>query len=59
MANETNQILHDADDPTVDENKSASGAESEVLVASSFSNADVVRMANKTTPQCLTIGRNR
>jgi hypothetical protein len=50
MADGTDQILHAAGDPIVDENKSASGVESEDQVASSSSNMAVVKIVNKTTP---------
>jgi hypothetical protein len=49
MASEVDQILPTADEPVVNENKSASGVESDAL-ASSSSNATVKKMANKITP---------
>jgi hypothetical protein len=58
MASEANQVLHDADEPIVDENKSTSRVESDAL-ASSSSDAAVKKVVNKITPQCLIIGRNR
>jgi hypothetical protein len=49
MAGEADQVLHATDEPTVDETKSASGAESDAP-ASSSSNPAVKKMANMTTP---------
>jgi hypothetical protein len=51
MAGETDCSLHIADEPVVDKNKSASGAEGDVLVVSSSSNAAVVKMVDKTIPE--------
>jgi hypothetical protein len=50
-AAETDRSLHVADEPIIDKNKSASGAESNVPVASSSSNAAAVKMADETTPE--------
>jgi hypothetical protein len=49
MVGEADQVLHATDEPIVDENKSASGTESDAP-SSSFANAAVKEMANKTTP---------
>jgi hypothetical protein len=49
MASEADQVLHDANEPVVDENKSASRAESDTLTSSS-SNTTIQKMANKTPP---------
>jgi hypothetical protein len=59
MAGESDQVLHAADEPIIDENKSASGGESDTS-ASSSSNTIVKKVANKITPpECLIIGRNQ
>jgi hypothetical protein len=50
MADEADQTLHATGEPAVDENKSASGSESDVPMTSSSSNAVVVKMVNKSTP---------
>jgi hypothetical protein len=50
MDDGTDQTLHVVSEHAVDENKSASGVESEVPASSSSSNAAIVKMANKTTP---------
>jgi hypothetical protein len=50
MAGEADQILLAINEPAVGENKSASGVESDDLVASSSSKAATVKMVNKTTP---------
>jgi hypothetical protein len=49
MAGEADQVLHATDEPVVDENKSASGAESDTLASSSSSNTVVNKLVNKTT----------
>jgi hypothetical protein len=51
MAGETDRSLHVVDEPIIDKNKSASGAESNIPVASSSSNAAAVKMADETTPE--------
>jgi hypothetical protein len=50
MAGEADQILLAINEPAIGENKSASGVESDDLVASSSSKAATVKMVNKTTP---------
>jgi hypothetical protein len=50
MAGETDQTLNVADEPIVNESKSDSGMESDVLVMSS-SNMAAAKMADKTTPE--------
>jgi hypothetical protein len=49
MASEADQVLHAADEPIIDENKSTSRVESNAL-ASSSSNIAIMKMVNKTTP---------
>jgi hypothetical protein len=49
MASEADQVLHAADEPIIDENKSTSRVESNAL-ASSSSNTTIMKMVNKTTP---------
>jgi hypothetical protein len=51
MTCETDQTLNVFDEPVIDENKSASGAESDVLTASSSSNVSIAKMADMTTPE--------
>jgi hypothetical protein len=51
MASEADQVLHAADEPVIDENKSTSGVESDNSMTSSSSNVAAVKMANKTTPE--------
>jgi hypothetical protein len=51
MTCETDQTLNIFDEPVIDENKSASGAESDVLTASSSSNVSIAKMADMTTPE--------
>jgi hypothetical protein len=50
MAGETDQTLHAADEPTINETNNTSRAESNVPVASASSNAAVEKMVNKTIP---------
>jgi hypothetical protein len=50
MASETDQIPNVAGGAVVDEGKTHSRGESDVLTASSSSNEVIVKMANKTTP---------
>jgi hypothetical protein len=51
MAGEADQILHVADEPVVNESKSDSGTESDILTTSSSSNMAAAKMAVKTTPE--------
>jgi hypothetical protein len=51
MAGEADQTLNVPSEPIIDENKSASGAESDVSAASSSSNAAVMKMADNTIPE--------
>jgi hypothetical protein len=50
MANETNRIPNVTGEAVVDEGKTHSRGESDVLMASSSSNEAIAKMANKTTP---------
>jgi hypothetical protein len=50
MAGEADQTFNVLNEPIIDENKSPSGAESNVLAASSSSNEAATKMANKTSP---------
>jgi hypothetical protein len=51
MAGEADQIPHVVDEPIVNENKSHSEIESDVLVTFSSSNIAGMKMAEKTTPE--------
>jgi hypothetical protein len=53
MAGEADQILHITDEPIVNENKSDSEMESDILVASSSSNVAAAKMPEKTTPEMI------
>jgi hypothetical protein len=50
MASETDQTLPVHSEPIADNTKSASGVESDILAASSSSNAATVKIENKTIP---------
>jgi hypothetical protein len=50
MASEADQTPHVVVEPVVDENKSDSETESNVLAASSFSNVATTKMVEKTIP---------
>jgi hypothetical protein len=50
MASEADQTFNVLGEPIIDENKSASGVESDVPTVSSSSNAAAAKMVNKTTP---------
>jgi hypothetical protein len=50
MAGETDQTFHIISEAVVNEAKTASGAESNILMALFSSNAAAEKMANKTTP---------
>jgi hypothetical protein len=51
MASEADQILHVTDVPIINDSKSESETESDVLAAPSSSNVAAAKMVDKTTPK--------
>jgi hypothetical protein len=49
MASEANQTLHAISEDVTDDTKTASGAESDILMSSSSSNVAAEKMENKDT----------